>query len=60
MKFKTKLYHPNVNSHGSISMCHIFCDHGGGGWSPALTVQRVILMIKELLKDPNPDDPLVP
>ena len=29
-------------------------------WSPALTVDKVLLSISSLLMDPNPDDPLVP
>lgn len=52
--FRTRIYHCNVNSSGTICL-DILQDN----WSPALTISKVLLSICSLLTDANPHDPLV-
>ncbi|XP_022218933.2 ubiquitin-conjugating enzyme E2 5A-like [Drosophila obscura] len=51
--FRTKIYHCNVSTFGSICM-DILADN----WSPVLTVEKLLLSIMSLMSDANPDDPM--
>jgi ubiquitin-conjugating enzyme E2 D/E len=50
IKFLTKIYHMNVGEDGTIQL-DILADN----WSTALTVAKVLMSIRSLLHEPNPD-----
>ena len=53
--FITRIFHCNISRMGSICI-----DLLKNQWSPAMTIQKVLLSIRSLMEDPNPDDPLAP
>jgi len=57
MKFITKLFHPNVGAgHTPGAICLDILRKEA--WSPALTLERVLISIASLMADPNPASPM--
>ncbi|XP_065877179.1 constitutive photomorphogenesis protein 10 [Euphorbia lathyris] len=53
--FRTRIYHCNVDSAGNLSL-----DILKDGWSPALTLTKVLVAIRSIFTQPDPYNPLVP
>lgn len=47
--FKTRIFHCNVDSAGNLSL-----DILKDGWSPALTITKILLAIKSIFTSPDP------
>ncbi|KAL7548195.1 hypothetical protein ACHAWF_011487 [Thalassiosira exigua] len=58
-RFLTPLYHPNVDSGGRICL-DTLKSPPAGSWSPAVSLPSLLLSIRSLMAEPNPDDGLVP
>ncbi|GMH10271.1 hypothetical protein Nepgr_012112 [Nepenthes gracilis] len=53
--FKTRIYHCNVDSSGTVNL-----DVLKDGWSPALTISKVLLAIRSIFLSPDPYNPQAP
>lgn len=56
--FATRIYHPNVTNDnvGSICLSALKSEN----WKPASRIRAVLEAVRQLLVEPNPDDPLEP
>eukprot|EP00759_Apiculatamorpha_spiralis_P049708 PhF_6_TR4435/c0_g1_i1/m.6005/K06689/UBE2D, UBC4, UBC5; ubiquitin-conjugating enzyme E2 D len=52
IQWTTKILHCNIDERGFTSL-----DILSDGWSPALTISKVLLSMHSLLTEPNPNDP---
>ncbi|PIA17634.1 ubiquitin conjugating enzyme, partial [Coemansia reversa NRRL 1564] len=59
MRFKTRIYHPNIDDHGNICL-DVLKTGKSGCWNPSWTLGRVLVSLTVLLGSPNPHDPLMP
>ena len=53
MKFKTKIYHPNIKD-GTGEIC---AEAIKNSWVPTLNANYLIKMLIELIENPNPEAP---
>jgi ubiquitin-protein ligase len=54
IRFTTSIFHPNISESGEI--CLNFLNKHD--WSSAMSLSDVIIAIRFLMSEPNPDDPL--
>ena len=57
IKFKTRVYHPNIDKNGRICLDSLKLEPQGT-WKPSLNLEAVLGQIRILLSEPNKDDPL--
>ncbi|KAF2895805.1 hypothetical protein ILUMI_10371 [Ignelater luminosus] len=58
IKFLTKIYHPNIDDNGRICLDLIKMPPKGN-WRPTIGLEGLLIAIRMLLENPNPDDPLM-
>ncbi|KAI0160883.1 ubiquitin-conjugating enzyme [Hypoxylon sp. FL1284] len=56
--FATRIYHPNVTNDAAGAICLAMLKPEN--WKPASRVRAVLDALRQLLLEPNPDDPLEP
>lgn len=59
VRFKTQIYHPNIDDFGNICL-DILKTGNHGGWKPSWSLANVLISMTVLLSSPNPHDALMP
>lgn len=54
--FATRVYHPNVTNDAEGNICVALLK--SENWKPASKLGQVLVALRQLLAEPNPDDPL--
>ncbi|KAG0260589.1 Ubiquitin-conjugating enzyme E2 T [Mortierella polycephala] len=57
-QFLTRIYHPNIDEQGRICL-DILKSQPKGTWGPAISITTMLISLRLLLANPNPDDPLL-
>ncbi|KAG0220176.1 Ubiquitin-conjugating enzyme E2 T [Mortierella sp. NVP41] len=57
-QFLTRVYHPNIDEQGLICL-DILKSQPKGAWGPAISITTMLMSLRLLLAQPNPDDPLL-
>lgn len=58
IKFLTKVYHPNIDDNGRICLDLIKMPPKGC-WRPTIGLEGLLIAVRMLLENPNPEDPLM-
>ncbi|CAB4056884.1 UBE2T [Lepeophtheirus salmonis] len=58
VQFKTRIYHPNVDAAGRICL-DLLKIPPKGSWKASLNISSILMSIRLLMNEPNPDDPLM-
>jgi len=59
IKFITKIYHPNVNTDGTMGFSEGYSISFGDNWSPNLRIVHMLEAMRALLIEPNPVEAIV-
>jgi len=57
IKFKTSIYHPNIDKSGRICLDSLKSEPQGK-WSPGTSLETILQQIQILMAEPNTSDPL--